>query len=327
MNRGGKNSGKTQKGETMKSIFRFLSIFIIALFFSTSAYADKVYSSGSGVTAKTYKERGFVSVIINPFFQYIASLGMVADVSTDIVYGETTDATDDVEDIWGGGGSLTYAGDGSADAVSIASSSGSDTDHNIFIVGLDISGDEVVQTIALNGTTRVALTTGLWRVQSMENDSSTDLTGNVFIYSGVSTVPSLLDTEIRGVILAANERSLMSFYTVPNDMVGMLVRAQTGIKGYVFSDPTGDVDSNLEIRKLGKVFKRANGANLSFPNDKVYQDPKNVPIIIPGLSDIKFTVGSATVTGIGVYGSYEIITFPESGFETEFLRGIDQPGF
>jgi len=309
----------------MKSI-RFLILISIALFIATSAHADKVYSSGSGITAKTYKERGYISRIVEPFFQYIASLGMVTDVSSVVVYGENPAVSEETEDIWGGGGSLTYAADASADAVSIASSSGSDI-YDVIVRGLDISGDAVTQTITLTGTTRAALTTGLWRVQEIENDSTTDLVGNVIIYAGVSTIPSLGDSLIRGVMLAANEKSKMGMITIPNDMVGMLVRHQTGINGWTAGDATGDINSILYIKKYGKPFKYFNFANLVFPYGQVYQNDMNVPIIIPGLSDVRYTADDATEDAVSVFGSFEIIIFPEDGLEDAFLSTIDQPGF
>lgn len=307
---------------------KFILLLIGIVFLTVSVNAEKVYSPSGSVTAKTYNARGYVSRIMDPFFQYIASLGMVSNVITEIIYGENPAISEETEDIWGGGGSLTYAGDASADAKSVASSSALDI-YPIIIKGLDISGDAVTQTLTLTGTTRVALTTNLWRVQSIEHDSTADNAGNIIVYAESSTIPSLGDVLIRGVMLAGNNKSLMGFHTIPNDMVGVLLRAETGInqQDATTDNSIEDADSVLYTRKYGKNFVLRKRVNLVTWHSQVYQDNKIIPLLIPGLSDIKYTVTDATDDAIGAFGSFEIIIFPEDMLEDDFLSGIGQPGF
>ena len=106
-------------------------------------------------------------------------------------FGENPDVgTSAAEDIWEGGGEYTFDTFGTAPIVSIASDNAADT-VDIEVQGLDINGDLVKQTVTLTGTTRVALTTALWRVFRMSNESSTDIVGTVFCYTGTGAVPSV----------------------------------------------------------------------------------------------------------------------------------------
>jgi len=101
------------------------------------------------------------------------------------------------EDIWEAGGEYNYDANGTAPIVSLISDNAGDT-QDISVQGLDINGNETSQTITLTGTTRVALTTPLWRVYRMQNVGSTNLAGTCYCYVGTGGVPALAN--IRAII-------------------------------------------------------------------------------------------------------------------------------
>ena len=307
----------------LKKLFLFLaglSLITGFVFLTEDLRADKVYSTGSGVTAKTFNARGFVSRIQNPAFGDSLAMGLVTEGEGVLVYGENPNVSDATTDIWGGSSPHFYSPDSSADILSIASSSASDF-LPITIVGLDASGDSLTQTVNLNGQTRVAIT-GLWRVLDTENDSSSDAVGNIIVYAGNGTVPTLGDIVIRAVILAGNHKALMALHTIPNDKVGFLVKHGTGIS---LEDGTGNLESLLYVRKFGKDFQIKSRVNVATPNNSTYQESKTIPIVIPGKSDIRYSVADSSTDSSSAWGSFELMIFDEGMFDTDFLTSIDQP--
>jgi hypothetical protein len=105
-----------------------------------------------------------------------------------------------------------------ADIDSVVSSSASDI-MNIEIQGLGASTNLVVQTVTMNGQTRVALATNLFRVFRMKNVGASNMVGNISCYvtnapisSGVVDDSSL----VRAHILNGNNQTEMALYTVPH---------------------------------------------------------------------------------------------------------------
>ena len=305
--------------------FKNFVLFAIICLFSLNVSADKVYSSGGTTSSNTYNSQGFVTKIQNPTFGDILQMGLVGGAIGVNVYGEDSDV-DITADIWSGGGAFTYSADGTADAVSISSDTTGDV-VNIVIYGLDLSGDEATQTIALSNQATVPLTTALWRVLTMTNDGTADLVGDVFVFSGMGATPSLLDTTIRGVIIAADNKSSTTFYTIPNDKVGFLVRIETGLSKLTQGGIIGDMKVGLYSRKFGKVFlleKRISIQEEGF----IYQDLKKIAVAYPGKTDLKFlAAGDASTDSMGVFGAMELMIFDEQRFTDDYLSSIDQPGF
>lgn len=234
-------------------------------------------------------------------------------------------ASTDPEDVWEGGGLYTYDDFGTAPIVSIASSD-ADT-QDISITGLDIDGEEVTQTITLTGTTRVALTTPLWRVYRMENEGDTDLVGNVFCYTGTGTVPSIGDAEVRAVILSSNNQTQMALYTIPKGKVAFLFRGEIGIE-YSGSVGAGTNFAKVQYqsRRVNKIFKVKKTINVISAAQSNYVDERPFPDIIPSLTDIKAEVVTVS-EDMGVWATFDFLLVDEDRFEESFLTSIGQPGY
>jgi len=269
------------------------------------------------------------SIKISPqqSFELQVTMGMVDGYSTQDKFGSNPAITtaSDPEDIWEGGGTYTYDADGTAPIVSLASSS-SDTEP-ITVTGLDVDGNEVEQTLKLTGTSRVALTTPLWRVYGMQNAGTKDFAGNVFCYTGTGTVPSIGDSEVRAVVINGNNQTLMALYTIPVGKVGFLYRGEVGInwEGGVFSG-TEFAKCFYKSRRFGKVFTIKKDISLVSSGNTIFQDRRSFPDVIPAKTDIKLVVEEVSAT-MGAWGAFDIILVDEDKLSTAYLQAIGQPGY
>lgn len=230
----------------------------------------------------------------------------------------------DPEDVWEGGGTYTYDANGTAPIVSIASNNAADT-QEVIVTGADIDGNEVEQTLTLNGTTRVALTTPLWRVYRIENNGNTNLAGVVFVYTGTGLVPSVGDPEVRAIVDNGNNQTLMSLYTIPLGKVGFLYRGELGLE---FSGSVGAgtqfARCYYKSRRVGKIFKVKKSISLVNLGSSTFQDKRSFPDIIPALTDIKI-VAAEVSDDMGIWATFDILLVDEDQFTQEYLDKIGQP--
>ena len=226
--------------------------------------------------------------------------------------------------MWEGGSEYTYDPDGTAPIISIASSDSGDS-QELSIQGLDIDGNLTIQLITLNGTTRVALTTSLWRVFRIFNNGNVDLSGTVFCYTGTGTVPSIGDPEVRALINPGNEQTLMCLYTIPIGKVGFLYRGEIGVQ---LDGNAGSLSEyalwNYKSRRFGKVFRVKKSGSCMIGGSAVYQDERIFPDPIPALTDIKLNIKTVTQT-MGLWGTFDILLVDEDKLDPNFLIAIGQP--
>jgi len=114
---------------------------------------------------------------------------------------------------------MQYVYSVTADIDSVISSDTGDL-QDVEIQGLGASSNLVVQTVTLNGQTRVALATNLYRVFRVKNVGTSNFTGDVSCYvtnaptsGGIPTDTSL----IRAHVQDGNNQTEMAIYTVPAD--------------------------------------------------------------------------------------------------------------
>lgn len=237
-------------------------------------------------------------------------------------------ATDtDPEDVWEGGGLYNYDADNTAPIISIASSDSGDT-QEIQVQGLDIDGNLVNEPVTLQGTTRVALPTPLWRVFRLENNADVggDIIGNVFVYTGTGAVPSLGDANVRAVILNGNNQTQMALYTVPKGYFGFLWRGEIGIE---YSGTVGAGTNYAKVqyqsRRYGKVFLTKKTLNVISAATSNYVDNRSFPDIIPALTDIK--IKALTVSDdMGVWAAFDILLVDENKFNPAFVAAVQPYG-
>jgi len=233
-----------------------------------------------------------------------------------------TTATDP-EDIWGGGG--TYNFSTTADIVSIASNDAADT-QPILIDGLDEDYNEVRQIITLNGTTRVALTTPLIRVQLAQNFGSTNLAGEVFIYTGTGAVPSLGDATVRAVI-NGSQITRQAICTIPAGKVGFFAQGKAGLEFESSGPAAGNFARVLFlVRRFGGVFRNVQTVTLAVSGSTVYYETRLLSDAFPAKTDVKATVDEVSAT-MGLDAYFTFILVDEDLFDNAYLAGIGQPGY
>lgn len=268
-----------------------------------------------GGTARNYTSVADLGLSVNmgltDFCEFVDKFGENPDIDT----GTTP------EDIWEFGGSYTYDLNGTAPIVSLVSDSLNDN-MNISITGLDINGYKVDQVVKLSGTTRVALTTPLWRVYQMSNEGVTgeDIAGTVYCYAGTSPVPA--NADIRAIIDNGNNQTLMALYTIPRGKIGFLFRGELGGSR---SANAGAIQCAYYSRRFGRVFKIKKRVYVTNQGTSVYIDKRTAPDIIPGLTDIKLRVESVSANNTGVFGTLDIMLVDQKHFSRLYLTAIGQP--
>ena len=225
------------------------------------------------------------------------------------------------EDIWEYGGEYIYDADGTAPIVSLVSDDASDTEE-IVVQGLDIDGNLVTQSIILTGTTRVALTTPLWRVFRMFNNGSVAIAGTVYCYTSTGNTPA--PSEVRAIISGSNNQTLMAIYTIPKGKVGFLVRGELGCSR---SQTAGASQCAYDSRRYGKVFRVKKRVDITNQGTSAYTDKRTAPDPIPSLTDIKLAVENVSANNTGVFGTFDILLIDEGLFPDEYLTAIGQVGY
>lgn len=314
--------------------FRIFSLIALFIALSVSVYADKVYSAGGTTTYATYTARGYINRIQNPTYDEISSMGLT-DATVYYVYGEHTDIDATADNyIWDGAttggsskGKYNFSADATADIVSFSSSSASDTSADtVTVVGLDVSGDLTTQTISANGTTRVALTTALWRVISAKWNGSTANVGNIAVYTGTGTIPSAGDSKIRAWIPAGANETKIGVFTCPNDTVCFIKSAEVGVSRE--GDSGTEVDLQMYMKKYGYPYvKLKPRINIDGTDTRGYKYDWDFPYAIPGKTDVYMVVDAydASTDNLGIFDYMEIMSISEDYFDTTFLTGIGQP--
>lgn len=225
------------------------------------------------------------------------------------------------EDIWEYGGLYPYDDNFTAPIVSLVSDNSADT-QTIAILGLDINGDEKEQSITLTGTTRVALTTPLWRVYRMTNHGGVGIIGMVYCYIGTGNVPAV--DAIRAVIDNGHNQTLMALYTIPLGKVGFLFRGELGMQYNKTGVATHEfAHCHYESRRCGGVFTVKKSITLLSNGDSIYTDKRSFPDVIPALTDIKLSVLEVS-DDMGMFGTFDILIVDEGQFPDSYLDAIGQ---
>lgn len=195
-------------------------------------------------------------------------------------------------DVWRYGstaGAEIYTWSTTADIDSISSDNAGDL-QNITISGLDANYIQVNQTIALNGQTRVALTTPLMRINQAFNDSGTDLLGNVYIYVNTAITGGIPDdvTKVRAYIDSTAQQSQNGIFTVAAGKTGFITSVETSMIGRKDAFLSLKVKTRLE----NKVFLERLEINLAATGTSIRRTEFPVPIIMPEKIDFLPTAES-----------------------------------
>ena len=233
----------------------------------------------------------------------------------------------DPEDVWEFGGIYNYDDFGTAPILYLSSSDNADT-QTISVLGLDIDGNEVEQTVVLTGQTNANLSTPLWRVYRMENESETDIAGVVYCHTDPTPTAGVpAGIAVRAIINDDNNQTLMALYTIPKGKIAFLFRGEIGLE-FTGSPGAGTNYATVDYRsrRLGKVFKTKKRVSCISAATSIIQDVRSFPDLIPALTDIKITAQEVS-EDLGVWATMDFLLIDETEFTEEFLQSIGQPGY
>ena len=317
----------------MKKIFALFIVLILAFMpiqaqiYSSTQIDNKTFNSINNSVKISAADTALVDIFRQgQSWMYQIKSGQLSGYSTIDKFGQNpliTTSTDpeDVTEIGG-----LYAFSDTSDIISLSSASAADS-QNIEITGLVQSGVEYVQTIQLQGQTRVALDSALWRIYRMENVGSTDCAGIIYCYSDTANtagVPSGASVK-KAIIDDGNNQTLMAIYTIPLGKVGFLFRGEAGLS-FDGGVAAGTQTARLfyQSRRYGQVFKVKKSISLVTAGSSNYQDVRSFPDPIPALTDIKINVAEVSAD-IGVWATLDILLVDENKLTTAYLTAIGQP--
>jgi hypothetical protein len=242
-------------------------------------------------------------------FYLKVAMGEIAGYSFIEKFGENpqVDTATTPEDVWDEGGEYTFSTTAAIDSLS--SDDIGDTDIDITVVGLDTDWNEVTQTIptdAVDGRTRVALTTNLLRFFRAFNANGVELLGNVYVYENTAlTLGKPTDvTKIRGKIQIGHGQTLMAIYSVPAGHTGYFLKGYVGLTTGVTSRSAA---LTWNARLLGGVFRTQSAIGLSSGGSSTWQYEYPVPVSVPEKSDIKISCTDVGANSTAVSGGFTIL--------------------
>lgn len=240
------------------------------------------------------------------------SLGNVSGRSLVHKFGAAPDfdAADGEVTVWDGAEDgtswelMNYVYSTSADIDSISSSDAGDS-QTIEIQGLGATTNLVIQTATLNGQTRVALSTNLYRVFRVKNQNSTDFSGHVFVYTNNSLTAGVPDdnNSIRAVVQPENNQTEMAIYTVPAGKKYAIRRVYAFTAG---ASKNSEYIIRVYARQPGGVFQlKFRGAMSDIATSNIDQ-PYPDPLTFSEGTDIEMTVeiASGTATAATITGGF-----------------------
>ena len=204
----------------------------------------------------------------------LAAQGKLDGVTTLYITGHSENITNTKSTVWPKG--TLYSFLSAATTMTLSSSNNADTTGEILIEGLDSNYDPISEIRALNGQTAVTTTNSYLRINKLtvvENG----IVGNISL--GTGTVTAGVPANTYGYILAGENNSLSSVYTVPNGYTYYLTHGTIS---------TGSVTGSQTV--TGSLLARVNGIEYTTAKtvlENSYQAyPYNPPVTILEKTDI-----------------------------------------
>jgi hypothetical protein len=169
-----------------------------------------------------------MTYISNRSWEHEVSAGRVSGASWVLIRGHNPDIDSAAsEDIWEGGGTLSYLT--SAETMDIVSTSASDDfspagtgAQTVLVAGVDGTWAAVSETVQLNGITNVTTSNSYLRVNSMTVLTAGSAGHNVGNITATASTAATLQCEMD----ATESLSMNSHYTVPLNKKGFLYRVE-----------------------------------------------------------------------------------------------------
>ena len=196
------------------------------------------------------------------------------------------------ETIWNTGGNETLK---TANDIDIVVSTDAGDTQEIVIEGHTISGNDltfVTQTLTLNGTTNVSLTTPLARVNRLYNNDSTDFAGVITVEDNGTSVNLTVDG-------TKNENQSRKCQTAISQFDYYII---TQMSGGIVGNISANVAFKFQIAPVGGVWRTVREFN-----SNIYTEIPVVPhIIVPPNHDVRMLGTSDTnnTEAVGEFAGY-----------------------
>lgn len=195
------------------------------------------------------------------------------------------------ETVWLRGGTETLP---TTNAITHISSSNAGDIQDVKIEGHTIADGELsfsIQTVTLQGQTKVALTTPLYRSTRLENDNSSVFAGTIYVYEDDTVVAGVPQTtaKIHLQTDGTHNQSLKAATAFSNNDYGIITHFYAGINKQTGS---AAVDFRLQVQKYGKTFNTKLLRTAS--SDKGIDLPMRPFLIVPTNADIRITADTNT---------------------------------
>ena len=228
--------------------------------------------------------------------------------------GDGIDTADGIVDIWDGTSDLvaspikTYTWSTTADIDTISSSNDSDT-MDVEIQGLDENWDLVLQTVTVDGQTKVTLPTPLIRVFRMKNVGTTNILGNLFCYVDTAIVGGIPTdgSKVRAIIRDGHNQTQMALYSVPR---GYSLFIKLGWSTIAGKNTTANIGIFIKVRSFGSVFRELHTTALLSAGNSVSTRPYEIPLKLEEKTDIIYSCG-VTQNDTAVSSGFHGILIPD----------------
>ena len=225
-----------------------------------------------------------------PPFLNAVSLGLIPGYTAVVIAGHNPDidATPE-EDIWEGGGSLSYLS--SAETMNIASTAAADDDgstgvETILVKGLDASYLEIQEVVTMNGTSNVLTSNSYLRVhQLIAQTAGTGLTN-----AGIITATASSAATVQCEMDAGEGTSQNSHYTIPAGKSGIVLRVELDSHKTVGASPL--VEFMGMVRPFGGAWIQVFGRHMETDVDDSIVVEQPVAPLISAKTDIRMAVSS-----------------------------------
>ena len=191
----------------------------------------------------------------------------------------------------------------SGETMYISSNSSLDT-MPIRIQGLDEDFKEKEQTVTMQGQTKITLD-GKWsRINRVFNDDTNDIAGNIFVYTNGANIGGEPDdpSTVKAIIENGHNQTMQAVYTVPINNLFHLSSYHLSCDAKV-SNVTANLTLKLVVRLKDSVFRTQEIIAVSNSSPSVIK--LDMPLPIPGGSDVMFQVVSSTNNNMHVHAVFE----------------------
>lgn len=200
--------------------------------------------------------------------------------------------------------SMVYTYSTTADIDSVSAEDAGDT-QDIEVQGLDANYALVVQTVTLNGQTRVALTTSLIRVFRVKNVSSVDFAGHVFCFVNDTLTGGVPDTpaNVRAVVHSDNNQTEMAIFTVPAGFTGYMRDWYASTAG---AKKASSHTIRVLARPFGQVFQLKHTGNIDVSGTSYIKHDYSEPEVFTEKTDIEIRMNTDQDSA-GVAAGFDIV--------------------